>query len=427
VAALPGGLAGWIPGWPTGLGTSAIRLPSASSLGLRRLARFAHVPYEPVGPVQLPDFYMPYQVVVNPNLDRAREHLVRWSRALGLLSPAPGVPRTAAWTEDDLRAFDFALCAAGINPDASADELDLASCWLCWGTYGDDYFPSVFGRGRNMPGARAQYRRLGAFMPLDDGGHAPTPAGPLEAGLADLWARTAPSMTAGQRRQFRDAVMVMVDAWLWELADEMINRIPDPVDYVEMRRQTFGSALTMTLTRMAHGLNLPQEIFQTSAMLSLEYAAGDYACLLNDVFSYQKEMEFEGEAHNAILSVRDFLGCGSDDAVKVVNDLMTARMRQFERLCADEVPVLAELHELDQQARDSLDAYLAQLQHWMSGILNWHRGCDRYTESGLLRRYGGAPLVASGGLATISGLAGLGRLHGITGLGTAAARLHARH
>ncbi len=424
-SARPGGLAdwipGWIPGWPTGLGTSATRLPSASSLGLTRIARFTHVPFEPVGPTPLPDFYMPYQLVLNPHLDQAREHLVRWSRALGLLRPAPGMPRTAAWTEDDLRAFDFALCAAGINPDASADELDLASCWLCWGTYGDDYFPSVFGRSKNMSGARAQHRRLAAFMPLDDPGHAPAPAGPLEASLGDLWARTVPSMTAGQRRQFRDAVMVMLDAWLWELADEMINRIPDPVDYVEMRRQTFGSALTMTLTRMAHGVNVPPEIFQTRVMQSLENAASDYACLMNDVFSYQKELEFEGEAHNAILSVRDFLGCGSADAVKVVSDLMTARMRQFERVQEAEVPALVELYQLDQQAKDSLDAYLEQLQHWLSGILNWHRGCDRYPEAALLRRYGAAPSRVGGP----AGAPGFGTLAGIAGLGTSAARLHA--
>ncbi len=413
LSALPGGLDGWIPGWPTGLGTSATRLPSVGSLGLRRIARFTHVPFEPVGPTPLPDFYMPYQVVLNPHLDQAREHLLRWSRALGLIRPAPGMPRTAAWTEGDLRSFDFALCAAGINPGATAPELDLASCWLCWGTYGDDYFPSVFGRGKNMPGARAQFRRLGAFMPLEDEGRTPAPG--------DLWARTALTMTGEQRRQFRDAVMIMVESWLWELADEMINRIPDPVDYVEMRRQTFGSALTMTLTRMAHGLSLPPEMFHHRVMQSLEYAACDYICLMNDVFSYQKELEFEGEAHNGILAVRDFLGCGSDDAVKVVNDLMTARMRQFERVQAAEVPALVELYQLDKQGQDSLDAYLAQLQHWMSGILNWHQGCQRYTESGLLRRYGAAPRRAGG----LAGAAGLGTLAGMAGLGTSAARLHA--
>ena len=42
-------------------------------------------------------------------------------------------------------------------------------------------------------------------------------------------------------------------------------------------------------------------------MRSLENAAADYACLTNDVFSYQKEIEFEGELHNGVLVVQNFL------------------------------------------------------------------------------------------------------------------------
>ncbi len=392
----------------SGLGTSGARIPGPVALGLTRISRFTHVRYQRVGPTPRPDFYMPYELRLNYHLGAARENLVTWSRRVGILSPAPGMPRTAAWTVDDLRAFDFALCAAGINPTATPPELDLASSWLCWGTYGDDFFPAVFGRSGNIIGAKAQRRRLGAFMPIDDTAGVPVAAGPLEAGLADLWARTTPAMTAGQRRQFRGAVLVMVDAWLWELADETVNRIPDPVDYLEMRRDTFGSSLTMSLTRIAHGQHLPSEIYSTQTIQGLEATASDYACLLNDVFSYQKEIEFEGEAHNGVLSVQDLLGCDAHAAIDVVNDLMTARMRQFERLRTAELPALAEHYELDEQGRQSLDEYVLQLQNWLAGILNWHRDCERYTEPGLLRRYGTGPRRLIGSL---------------TGLGTDAARV----
>ncbi len=391
----------------TGLGTSGTRIPGPVALGLTRISRFTHVRYRRVGPTHRPEFYMPYELRLNSHLGAARENLVTWSQRVGMLSPAPGLPRTAAWTVDDLHAFDFALCAAGINPTATPPELDLASSWLCWGTYGDDFFPAVFGRSANLMGAKAQRWRLGAFMPVDDPTGVPVPAGPLEAGLADLWARTTPEMTAEQRHQFRGAVLVMVDAWLWELTDEAINRIPDPVDYLEMRRETFGSSLTMSLTRMAHGQHLPPEIYGTSTIQGLEATASDYACLLNDVFSYQKEIEFEGEAHNGVLSVQDLLGCDAFAAIDVVNDLMTGRMRQFERLQAAELPALAEQYELDEQGRQSLDEYVLQLQNWLAGILNWHRKCERYTEPGLLHRYGKGPQQLFGTL---------------TGLGTDAAR-----
>jgi germacradienol/geosmin synthase len=225
----------------------------------------------------------------------------------------------------------------------------------------------------------------------------------------------AGSRQQSQQRRFRDAVTDMLDSWLWELANEIINRIPDPVDYVEMRRRTFGSTLTMTLARLSAGPAVPAGIYQSPVIRTLEAAASDYACLCNDIFSYQKEMEFEGTVHNAVLVVRQFFRCGTAAAFEVVNDLMTARMRQFERLLADELPAIRE--QLDETGRAGLRVYVTQLQDWMASIVNWHQHCHRYTEQGLMRRYRAGPHPAT------AGLGGLSAVGGLTGLGTAGARI----
>ena len=60
-------------------------------------------------------------------------------------------------------------------------------------------------------------------------------------------------MSANARTQFRRAIQDMTDSWVWELANQIQNRIPDPIDYIEMRRKTFGSDLTMSLSRLAQG------------------------------------------------------------------------------------------------------------------------------------------------------------------------------
>jgi germacradienol/geosmin synthase len=398
-----------LAGGPSGLGTSAARIPGGAGLGLGRFARHAHRPYRSTGQAPLPEFHMPYPFRPNPRLEIARENLIGWSRQMGIIGPAPGVPREAAWTEADLRLFDYALCSAGLVPQAGQPELDLASCWLCWASYGDDFYPAVFGLGRNLVGARAQNRRLLALMPLD-AGPAPAPAGPLEAGLHDLWNRSTPPMTPAARMNLRDAVMAMVESWIWELAGEIGNRIPDPVDYLEMRRRTFGCSLTMTLARLASGPRLPEAIFAAQAMAVLEETASDYACLLNDVFSYQKEIEFEGQVHNGVLSVQQFLNCDLRSAVGIVNDLMTARLRQFERTVAQELPELADQHALDADGRHALRQYVTQLQDWLASIMHWHRNCGRYSEQHLRQRYGDPPARPIGAL---------------TGLGTQAARLAA--
>jgi germacradienol/geosmin synthase len=390
---------------PTGLGTSATQITlSPGALGLQRIKSHTHMPYEKVGPTTLPEFSMPYSARTNVNLERSRQHCLDWARQMGMLDSVPGIPGLRIWDEENLALFDFAVCAARIHPDASGPELDLSSTWLTWGTYGDDYFPAVFGPTRNMAGAKVFNTRLSEFMPLDCGA-TPPPANAAETGLADLWIRTASPMTLDQRCQFRQGVEGMTASWLWELANHIQHRIPDPVDYVEMRRKTFGSDMTMSLARITKAGNIPTELLRTRAMRGLENSAQDYACFTNDIFSYQKEIEFEGELHNCVLVVQKFLDIDRQRAVSVVNDLMTSRLLQFQHIIATELPVLADDFNLDADAREALDAYVVGMQDWMAGILDWHRLCGRYDESALRRRYQTSPR----------------RLGGPTGLGTSAA------
>ncbi|WP_106390351.1 terpene synthase family protein [Enhygromyxa salina] len=404
----PGSIAA-ILGGPTGLGISAAHLrPSAGRLGLRvRAASYSGLPFEPVGAVALPKFYMPFTARVNENLERSRQHCIDWAREMGMLDELPGLPGSGIWNEQRLAEFDFANCAARLHPDASGPELDVSSAWLTWGTYGDDYFPVIFGVNRDLASAKHQNDRLSTFMPLDCGA-TPPPLNPLERGLAELWHRTASPMDKSQRRWFRLGVEAMTESWLWELLVGIQRRIPDPIDYMEMRRKTFGSDLTMNLARVTKGRRIPPALFKTRSMRELEDSAADYACLTNDVFSFQKEIEFEAELCNGVLVARQFLEIGSAEAVDVVCDLMTARLEQFEHIIATELPILAETFELDAGAREDLAAYVEGLQDWVAGILDWHRETGRYVEA-VLRRDRRPPVPT-----------------GPTGLGTSAVRFWTR-
>ncbi|MEV6316943.1 family 2 encapsulin nanocompartment cargo protein terpene cyclase [Streptomyces sp. NPDC051776] len=392
---------------PTGRGTAAAVIRQLGGRpGAGRVRRFTHVPYRHVGPSQLPDFFMPFTPRLSPHLATARRNVVEWSHRMGLLQAQPGIPGSGVWNEERLIDIDLPLCAAGLDPDATPDELDLSSQWLTWGTYGDDYYPVVFGQPRDLAGAKAQNERLSAFMPLD-GSPTPAPANALERSLADLWGRTAEPMEDWARRAFRTTIEDMIESWLWELANQAQNRIPDPVDYIEMRRKTFGSDLTMSLCRLAHGRRVPEEIYRSGPMRSLENAASDYAALLNDVFSYQKEIEYEGEVHNGVLVVQNFFDCDYPTGLSIVHDLMTSRMRQFQHVAAHELPVLYDDFKLGPEARELLDGYVGELENWLSGILTWHQECHRYAESDLRR----GPVTAAWRGAVP------------TGLGTSAARI----
>lgn len=382
-----------------GLAAVAPRPPITVDSEALRARGFTFAPYRKVGPTPLPDFEMPFTLRLNPHLDEARRSTLDWARRMGMLIQQPGEPMSGIWDETRLSGFDFPLCMAGLNPDGSREELELGAHWLTWGTYWDDLVPAVYGSRRDYATAKAATDRLSLFMPLESAetargaSAAATPLTALERGLADLWERTAGPMDPGARADFRAAIEDMLAAGLWELANHIQNRIPDPVDYLEMRRKTFGSELTASLARLRQSSRVPPEVFRAGTMRSLDNSAMDYACLLNDLFSYQKEIEFEGDRHNCVLVVQHFLDCGRDQALAIVGDLMNSRMHQFQHVIAAELPVLCDDFELDDAARGAVDGYVRQMQNWLSGILNWHQGCDRYDEAALRDRYGATGIV----------------------------------
>ena len=399
---------GGVPDGPAdsawGMAAASIRFTPRAETA--RLRSHAHVPFQHVGPSLLPEFDFPYPLALSPHLAGARDRNIAWARRMGMLDPVPGRPGSHVWDERRARNIDLPLCSAGIDPDATPEELDLSSDWLAWGTYGDDLYPVIYGRTRDLAGAWSANERLRLFMPLD-GAPVPEPVDAMERGLADLWARTAGPMDEASQRTFRKSVEDMLDSWLWELANQTQNRIPDPVDYIEMRRFTFGADMTMRLSRLSHGDRVPADVYRSGPIRSLENAAVDYAALLNDLFSYQKEIEYEGEVHNAVLVVQNFFGVDYPTGVSMVHELMQGRLRQFQHVIEHELPLLYEDFALDAAAREILDTYVLDLQNWMAGILNWHRNCVRYYEADLRSGTGGAPW----------------HLNGPTGIGTSAARV----
>ncbi|MGV9427618.1 germacradienol/geosmin synthase Cyc2 [Streptomyces sp. NPDC003656] len=356
---------------PSGPGASAADVAALlASAATERLRRHTHVPFQKVGPSLLPEFHMPFPLELSPHVDASRRNLVAWCTRMGILGEG-------VWDEDKLAAYDLALCSAGLDPDATPEGLDLSAQWLAWGTYGDDYYPLVYGHRRDLAAARLTTARLSQCMSLE-GPPEIVPANAMERALIDLWQRTTAPMTAEQRVTLKAAVDVMTESWVWELSNQLQNRVPDPVDYLEMRRATFGSDLTLSMCRAGRGPAIPPEVYASGPVRSLENAAMDYACLLNDVFSYQKEIEYEGEIHNAILVVQNFFGVDYPAALAVVHDLMTQRMEQFEHVVAHELPVLYEDFRLSEEARAEMALYVLDLQNWLAGILNWHRSVDRY-------------------------------------------------
>lgn len=109
----------------------------------------------------------------------------------------------------------------------------------------------------------------------------------------------------------------------------------------------------------------------------------DYCCLLNDVTSYLKEIQYEGEVHNMVRVIENFLGVSQSRAFEITYALMDARLAQFVKSVDTDLPKLCDDLRLDSATRASLTRYTGELKDWIVGIVNWHKETSRYREEEL--------------------------------------------
>jgi germacradienol/geosmin synthase len=353
----------------TALGTSAARiLASVAKTMPARLKRLSHPLHDPVGPTPVPDIAAPSELRLNPHLPAVRGRVLEWARHVGLFD--------GLWDERHFQTADLPLCVAGTAPDASPQELGLAAAWLVWGTYADDFYATFFSAARDRTGARLCTERLSSLM----SDAPPPPVSALERGLADLWQRTTADATPEESEALRRGTRTMLDSWLWEVDNNIAHRVPDPIDFIEMRRHTFGVDMTTAVSRIGRE-PLPADLLRSRPLKALEHAATDWAFMLNDLYSYQADIEFEGNVHNTVLVAQDFFDCDRDRALKVVGDLMAARLDQFHHAAEVEIPALADTMRLSSATRAALDRHIQELRDWMTGVHHWHRSTGRYAEA----------------------------------------------
>ncbi|GAA2800004.1 terpene synthase family protein [Crossiella cryophila] len=347
-------------------------------MGLTRMAAFAPaVNTEPLQPNgihfgggALPEFYMPYPARTSPHLERARTFAADWTRRIG-------IARAGVWTDHWTDAQDYGYWAAVSVPDAPAAAVDLVAAWGVWGFHWDDFFDDRFKRTRNILAGRAYVDRLMTFLPQDLA-KMPAPEDPVQAGLADLWTRMAPNLPPSGRAAFPGQLGEFLYGPLWEVHNVIQGRSPDPVDYVEMRRQTGGGMFAYALAMAGLGGDLPAAVWEHRTMKALGEIFAEVPPLRNDIISYDKEIHREGEIHNAVLITQQFFGCDRERATSIVNDLLTGRIRQFQRLAAIEVPRMARELDLDATDRATVAAVVNALRDWLAGDCHWAPRCARY-------------------------------------------------
>jgi germacradienol/geosmin synthase len=371
-------------------------------------------------PFQLPEFYVPHPARLNPHVEGARAHARVWARAMGMLDGD-------VWTEADLDAHDYGLMCAYTHPDCHAAELDLITDWYVWVFYFDDHFLEQYKRTRDDAGSRAYLERLRLFMPVDLADPVPAPTNPVERGLDDLWRRSTPGSGRDWRARFHAVTRHLLEESTWELDNIRRDRVSNPIEYIEERRKVGGAPWSACLVEHAAGVEIPPALAGTRPLQVLRDTFADAIHLRNDLFSYQREVEQEGEHSNGVLVAQRFLGCDVPRAAEVINDLLTSRLQQFEQTAVVELPLLYAAEGTPPDDQHRVFRYVKGLQDWQSGGHEWHMRSSRYMN----REDPSAPASSSPIFRSLAGperaarrlAEPLARAPLPTGLGTSAARV----
>ncbi|ANN18869.1 hypothetical protein SD37_26760 [Amycolatopsis orientalis] len=324
-------------------------------------------------------FPMPFQARVNPHLDMLLQRSESWARAMGMLSGGGHPDDWAVW--DDLSVFHTiaapeltAYCWPVAPPRAAALLHDI----MVWYFAFDDHFQCRYKVTRDTDGAREHIERLPTFMPLTPDEPVPSPRNAVEEGLADLWPRLIESRPARWRRDWKDGITRFCAGAIQEMVHLATGRVLDLVEYVQLRRETFGSYTAAFYVDISTGVTIPEKIRNSREIQVLLDSFMDYMALSNDIFSYEREIDDEGCATNLVLSVQNLLGGPLPQAVSIANDLVSARLRQFEYTLDVELPEAAARLKLNDAERADLAAWVEGASDYLSGILAWHVKAARY-------------------------------------------------
>ncbi|MFE0475052.1 hypothetical protein ACFW2V_25950 [Streptomyces sp. NPDC058947] len=320
---------------------------------------------------------LPYEVRVNPHLEFSRDECETWARDMGMLRTSPAAPGTI-WKPDRFRRIAVPELAAKISPDANETDLILIQQALVWIFAYDDYFTSAYKKSRDLRGGWSYARRLCTFIHPDPERLVPEPGDAVERGLADLWPRLAKGRSLYWRREFSQAIHAFITGAALELENICDDRVPDLIDFIRLRRQTFAGGTGACFAAMSTGAEIPEALRETEVVASLLDAFIDVMALGNEAVSYDMEINEEGEINNLMLVLRGVFGGGLDQAHKIATDIIADRVAHFDHSVEVKLPRLAADTGLSAADLAQMRAWVRGAQSYLSGLYDWYDSTARY-------------------------------------------------
>ncbi len=306
----------------------------------------------------LPELYCPFPARINRHAEEVGQHTLTWASRYNLLGDAAIAHR--------LQAVRVGWLVARAYPSVAPDALLLLADWCTWLFLQDDQCDEK-GVGRDPERLAALHHRSLAVL-----GGAPLCRSdlPLTIALADLRERIARRASERWWTRFLRSVADAFAASVWEAGNRLNGLVPDIDTYRDKRPLTGGLYTLVDLAEVTEKLYLPPDVHDHATTRLLTRHAVNAVCFANDIVSLAKELK-QGDVHNLVLVLRHHQAIPLQQALLRAAALHDATVRAF-------VELMLHLPPVSQEVQPHMDRYVAMLQAWMRGNLDWSYASGRY-------------------------------------------------
>ncbi|MGA4844945.1 terpene synthase family protein [Streptomyces sp. G5(2025)] len=315
---------------------------------------------------EFPQFYMPlHERGLNPAWGGSGAPMYDWAREFSLTAD-PAVMRQMERTQPD---FATAICLTKAGPE----RFEALCKYVLWVWAVDDGLDE-------RVSARDTVFVTEAVAELT---RAIEGAGEVRSPVARAGRQVHALVCAGRSAQwceeFTAEVMMWLATFVREVAAVRLGHVMAMEEYLPHRRYTSVLGWFMHLSEYAVGVDLPHQVRMLPAMVEVRYRGAEWIGIYNDVFSVDRE-DAVGYPFNSVLIVQRERRCSRQEAVEIVNTMLTGLMKQF-MAAVEQVPVQLSLISTDEnlhtQVAQVLESYTTQVR----GNFDYHRDRPRYVES----------------------------------------------
>ncbi|KAJ6519123.1 terpenoid synthase [Mycena sanguinolenta] len=297
--------------------------------------------------ITLPDILAnwPWPRALNPHYAACRIESQRWSSQFHVFSPKAQ------------RAFD--LCDPSLLASLAYPTVDHARCRVVCDLL---YIFGMFDDCSDAMDAKTVQQWVDIIMDALRNPHLPRPSEEPIIGeiIRSFWSNATGVVSTTAQKHFLDEFEMYTKAVVDQARDRDQFVFRDVESYMVLRRNNLGAKPAFALLEME--MEMPQDVFEHSALAKLRQLSVDMICLANDLYSFNVEQS-KGDDHNIVTLMILHEKLSVQEAIDRVSTI-------YDDLAAQFLAVFNSLPSFDSAAVDSM------VRHYVDGLGNWIRAND---------------------------------------------------